>query len=248
MDFFSIVWQVYLYQPLVNALVYLYNTIAHQNLGWAVIYLTALLRVALLPLSILSERNKILYERMEAEIAAVERQHRADPVYLKEYIRRLTKKYHMRPWAKTVVLGIQLLVLVLLYQVFITGIQGSQLAKILYSGVEYPGRLNTEFLSIQYGTASAEVILFDVGQHSAIWAGLVFAVLFVEILIRLKNASDKVQTADLVYLIVFPTISFLVLWYLPMVKSLFILTSLAFSYLLILFRVLFFRAKKDGAH
>lgn len=248
MDFFSLIWQVYLYQPLVNALVYLYNTIAHQNLGWAVIYLTALLRVVLLPLSIMSERNKILYERMELEIAEVERHHRADPVYLKEHIRRLTKKYHMRPWAKTVVLGIQLLVLVLLYQVFITGIQGAQLAKILYTGVEYPGRLNTEFMSVQYGASPKETIVFDVGERSAVWAGLVFVVLFIEILIRLKNSSGKTQSVDLVYLVAFPAISFAVLWYLPMVKSLFILTSLAFSYLLIIFRLLFFRTKKDGAH
>lgn len=245
MDALVAFWQLFLYQPLVNALVYFYNTIAEQNLGWAVICLTVALRLVLLPFSIVSERNAMAYEDMEEKIKEGEKRHRGDPVYLKEYVRGLARKYKIRPWAKTIVLGIQLLVLVLLYQVFLTGIQGTQLARILYSGVEYPGKLNTIFFEVAYGPAPTQMLSFDVGQQNILWAALVGVVLIIEILIT--SHGRKMTPQEKTYFIIFPVASVLILWYLPMVKSLFILTSLFFSYILTLLRKLFFKKKAAGA-
>lgn len=249
---FSEIWQLYLYQPLVNLLVYLYTNVAAENLGWAIVALTVCLRVVLLPLTILSERNKIVMEEMEQEVALAERHYRADPVYLKDHVRSLMKKYHVRPWAKTSALAIQLLVLVLLYQVFLTGVSGAQLAKILYPSVEYPGKLNTLFFSVQYGSTPADALAFDVGEQSIIWAALVALVLIINIAFKLSKAKKegtKLTGSDLTYFIAFPLASFLILWYLPMVKALFIFTSLMLSYLIAIITHLFW-AKKDahGAH
>ncbi len=255
-------WQVYLYQPLVNLLIYLYNTIANQNLGWAVIYLTLALRIVLLPFSILSERNKVIYKKMEEQISEAERVHRADPVYIKEYVRGLMKKYKIRPWAKTGELAIQLLVLILLYQVFITGIQGLQLSKILYPSVDYPGRINTIFLTVPYNSSlvrghcdtgfvacpdvfTHQELIFDVAERSIIWAVLIAVILFTDILVSLKKTKRILAGTDLTYLLLFPLVSGLILWWLPMVKSLFILTSIAFSYVLSLLRVMFWGKTKD---
>lgn len=246
MDLFSHVWQIYLYQPLVNMLVYLYNTVAGQNLGWAVVSLTICLRLLLLPLSVMSERNEIVAEEMDDEVKEIERRYRADPVQLKENVRALMKKHHIRPWAKTIALGIQLLVLVLLYQVFLAGITGSQLIKILYSFVDYPGRLNTIFFTMPVGS---ETVVFNIGERSLFWAGLVGVVLIVDIIVKLKHSTRKLDGSDLAYLILFPVFSFLILWYLPMVKALFIITSMSFSYLLTLVRKLFWgKADAHGAH
>lgn len=237
------IWQIYLYQPLVNLLIYLYNTVAAQNLGWAVVSLTVLLRIALLPLSIVSERNKLIYKKMEEHIAEAERVHRADPVYLKEQIRLLAKKFHLHPWAKTISLGIQLVVLVLLYQVFITGTQELQLSKILYPSVDYPGPINSVFMTIDYADSYSDRIIFDVGERSALWAGLVALVLFFDIFIPLKRSHRSATSADLAYTLLFPIASFLILWYLPMVKALFILTSILFSYVLSLMRIILWKEK-----
>ncbi|MDQ5931745.1 MAG: YidC/Oxa1 family rane protein insertase [Patescibacteria group bacterium] len=246
MDLFSHVWQIYLYQPLVNMLVYLYNTVAGQNLGWAVVSLTICLRILLLPLSVMSERNEIIAEEMDDEVKEIERRYRADPVQLKENIRALMKKHHIRPWAKTIALAIQLLVLVLLYQVFLAGITGSQLIKILYASVDYPGRLNSVFFTMPVGS---ETVVFNIGERSLFWAGLVGVVLVVDIIIKLQRSTRKLDGSDLAYLILFPVFSFLVLWYLPMVKALFIITSMSFSYLLTLVRKLFWgKADAHGAH
>jgi len=247
MDLFSHVWQIYLYQPLVNLLVYLYNSVAGQNLGWAVVSLTICLRLVLLPLSIMSERNAIVAEDLDDEVKEIERRYRTDPVLLREHIRALMKKYHIRPWAKTVALAIQFLVLILLYQVFLTGITGSQLMKILYASVDYPGKLNTIFFDFQFGS---ETIVFNIGEQSIFWAALVGVVLILDIVVNLRSSERKTSSSDITYLILFPVASFLLLWYLPMVKALFIFTSMSFSYLLILVRKLFWGKadKKGGAH
>ena len=246
MDVFSQFWQLYLYQPLVNMLVYLYNTVAGQNLGWAVIALTVSLRLILLPLSILSERNELVMEEMDTEIKEAERRYRTDPIMLKDHVRALMRKHKVRPWAKTSALGIQLLVLVLLYQVFLTGITGQQLIKILYSFVEYPGKLNTLFVTAQFGSYTMP---FYIGERSIFWAGLVGFILIIDIAVKFQIGKRKVTGSDLAYFILFPLASFAILWYLPMVKALFILTSIIFSYALTLIRKLFWgKADAHGAH
>lgn len=245
MEWLQAAWQLYLYQPLVNLLVCLYNGLAGENLGWAVVILTVLLRLVLLPFSILSERNQVVYDRLQAQIKTAAKTYRADPAYLKDTIRRLARKYKMRPWAKTVVLGAQLLVLVLLYQVFITGIRGNQLAKILYSSVDFPGKLNTVFFTWHYGVPTAQTYVADLGAQSILWPGIVAVVLIAEIIIKWLAAQRRMTSGERWYLVLFPTFIFVLLYVLPMVKSLFVLTSLVFSYILMIGRVLMTRGENN---
>ena len=114
----SSLWFTFLYQPLFNGLIWLYSNVAEQNLGWAVVWLTVFLRVLLLPLTIVSEMNKSKEEKAELESAKVAEAFKNDSVARKEEIRKVIKKYHISPWAKVASLGAQLLVLILLYQVF----------------------------------------------------------------------------------------------------------------------------------
>jgi len=52
------IWHDFLYQPVFNFLIWVYNNWTDQNLGWAVVYMTIILRLILLPFSIISEKNK----------------------------------------------------------------------------------------------------------------------------------------------------------------------------------------------
>lgn len=226
------IWNNFLYIPLFNSLIWLYNNWGKENLGYAVIILTVALRVVLLPLSVVSERNKFRYRLLDQELAETQKAYKDDRVLLKEQVRGLLKKYKVKPWAKTLVLGIQALVLVLLYQVFIHGITYSKL-NVLYPFVIRPEVINTKF----YG--------FELGLRDARWAGLVGLVLFLEIYLDQRRRKAKVSRNEQIYAIFFPVMSFLILYALPMVKSVFILTSLAFSYTLSMFRWAFYPAKKE---
>lgn len=214
---FTTIWYAFLYQPLFNALIWVYTNIASENLGWAVVWLTIFLRILLLPLTVISEHTALRRERAIEEAKKAMLAFKNDRVAQKEAARNVMKKYHISPWAKVLTLGIQFLVLLLLYQVFIQGISGEKVIKTLYPSMDFPGRINTSFFG------------FEIGQnHEIFWAGLAAGYLLVSTLISDRNKRDW-EKSDLYFLIFFPLFTFIILWYLPMVKALFILTTMVFS-------------------
>jgi len=226
-------WHDVLYQPLFNGLIWIYNNWADQNLGWAIIYLTLLLRLVLLPFTLVTERDNILNSELVSELKRLDKEYGKDEVLKKEEIRRILKKRRISPWAKIVSLGFQALVLLLLYQVFVRGITGEKILKILYSFVEFPGVINTMF----YG--------FDLSaRHGIILPGLVAVWLALEIYFNYDQEKITLQKSDLAYFIIFPFGVFLALWWLPDVKALFVLTSMTFSVIIGQFSKLLFRSPK----
>ena len=148
---FAYIWNTFLYQPLFNVLIYFYNTVAHQNLGWAVVWLTISLRVVMLPLTIISEMNAGRHKKAEEEAVKVAASFKGDAVAQKEAFRKVMRTHRISPWAKATTLFIQALVLVLLYQVFIRGINGDKVFKILYTFIDFPGKINTVFYGFEIG-------------------------------------------------------------------------------------------------
>ncbi|MEY4744362.1 MAG: hypothetical protein RL272_307 [Candidatus Parcubacteria bacterium] len=227
-------WHDFLYTPLLNVLFFLYSGPAFGNLGVAVIELTVALRIALLPFSIVDERNRFRYEKLDRKIETIERDFKTDHVMRAERIRELLKQHKVSYWSKVVVLGVQLLTLVLLYQVFIGGIRFTH-NEVLYTWVQVPGMVNTLFLG------------FDISQKSFLWAAVVAIILFLQIYTVQKQREHLIRRSDVMYLFLFPIFSLVVLLLLPMVKSLFVLTSMLFSMFIFGARKAFFRVPKSAA-
>lgn len=228
-------WYTFLYQPVFNFLIELYNTTAGENLGWAIVLLTLILRFVLLPFTLVTEKVRAQNSELEEAVKKIEKDFSNDSVQKKEQIRQILKKRKIRPWAKTIVLAIQLLVLILLYQVFVQGVNGTQIIHTLYPTVDFPGKINTDFFGFELGE-----------RHTFVWPFLVAIFLFGEIYFELRH--KKVRQADMFYLILFPIASFLILWWLPMVKSLFILTSIVFSIIIHQISRIFMRPKQPEHH
>jgi len=227
------IWTEFLYEPLFNGLIWIYNNWANQNLGWSVVYLTVILRVALLPFTLVTEKARSSNVELEKELERLNKELSNDPILRKEEVRRVLRKRKVKPWAKAVVLGIQLLVLILLYQVFLRGITGEKIIQILYPTIEFPGKINTMF----YG--------FDLGaSHDWFWSGLVAVFLMLEIYIGYHKQKGGLTKSDLSYFILFPVAIFFALYVLPMVKALFILTSFVFSAIVHQFSMLLFSVGK----
>lgn len=226
-------WEIYLYQPLFNGLIWLYNNVADQNLGWAIVYLTLIIRFALLPFTILTERNQLRNDELNAEIKKLNQEMANDPVAKKQAIRALLKKKKIYPWTKAVTLGIQGLVILLLYEVFTQGTSGERIIKTLYPFIEFPGKINTMFFG------------FDINAtHTFFWPGLIALWLAAEIYIELKK-DGMITKAELWYFIFFPLFTFALLWWLPLVKSIFVLTSMVFSVIVHQITLLFVKKKSE---
>ena len=217
MEILTLIWEQYLYIPLFNFLVWLYLNYSLFNLGIAVIILTIILRIALLPFTILSERGKIVSQKLRKEMNEIEKDFSNDPIKKKATIRQLLKKKKIRPWAKTVVLGVQALVLILLYRVFVGGINTEEKLHLLYRGVSRPDFINTKFLT------------FDIAQPNLLLSPIFSLYIFSQILIRYWERRRALTKREQIYSLLFPASVFAILALLPSVKSVFILTSLLFS-------------------
>ncbi|OGY46453.1 MAG: hypothetical protein A2744_03320 [Candidatus Buchananbacteria bacterium RIFCSPHIGHO2_01_FULL_44_11] len=236
MEILNLVWDQYLYIPLFNLLIWLYLNFSFFNLGIAVIILTIILRIVLLPLSYMTERAKIVRQQLDDKVDEIAIDFANDPVKKKLAIRRYLKTKRIHPWAKTLSLVIQGLVLVLLYQVFVGGINSQAKLHLLYASMARPDFINTNFL------------WFDISKTNLLAASIVAAYIFGEILIeQFEKKNKEKQNAtrrELFYILFFPAGVFLTLALLPAVKSIFILTSLMFSTIISLITFSIVRAKK----
>lgn len=213
------IWHNGLYQPLLNALFFIYENFAGENMGIAVIELTLAVRIILLPLSLISEHKTGILESLSRKLEGVIHDFKSDPIHQREEIRKILKSHHVNPWAKVVTLGVQVLVLILLYQVFMGGL-GTQKLDDLYSFVRRPDFVNTTFLG------------FNVAARNLYWALAVGVLLFIEIAVEQHARRNILKQRDLFYRYAFPIVSVIILSRLPMTKSLFILTSMGFSVIL----------------
>ncbi len=209
-------WRNFLVYPLLDLLILFYNTIAFGNMGVAVIEMTLALRLILMPINIKAEKEAAKYERLETEVTEIQVRFKNDTVEANEHIRALLKARKINPWAKTAILLVQFLVFVLLYQVFLSGINShlDHLAPWL-GNVQQP--VNTKFLGV------------DIGDRNFFWALGVGALLFFEITLQQRKVAHLTRKPDMVYRYAFPLFTIVVLSLLPMVKSLFVLTSMLFS-------------------
>lgn len=224
------VWHDFLYTPLLNVLFFLYDGPAMGNFGLAIIELTVLLRIVLLPFTVVDERSRFRYEKVNLKVEEIDRNYKADHVMRKEKIRELLKEQKVSYWSKIVVLGVQVLVIVLLYQVFIGGIKFTP-NEALYSWVTIPTTVNTDFFG------------FDLSNKYLAWPAAVAVYLFVQMYITQKQRAHLVTKSDVMFLIFFPIFTFIALMLLPMMKSLFVLTSLVFSSAVFLIRKLVFKTE-----
>jgi len=230
----STFWHDYLFTPLLNLLIYLYNGVAFENLGLAVVYMTVLLRIVLIPFSIITERNGFKYEKIQGDVSAIQKEFKDDPVEKKEHIRALMRVNKIFPWASVILMTIQFLMLVLLYQVFVGGMGGKLSA--LYPAVPRPDVINTMFLGI------------DIAEENYFIAGFVALVLYWQIWRQQRGRRETLERNDEVFKYVFPIAVFFILVSLPSVKEIFILTAMGFGYIIHLCRPFFTRRLQTVKH
>lgn len=131
-----------LYQPLFNALVYLYNTVAYQDLGIAIIILTVLIRVALWPLSKSGIEAQKSMQSIQPKLEKLKKEFKDDKQKQTEAIMALYKEEKVNPFGSCLPLLLQLPIFLALYWVLADGVVSNGIENVLYSFVSYPGDLN----------------------------------------------------------------------------------------------------------
>lgn len=216
------IWHVLLVQPLVNILIGLYNTIGFENLGLAIVWLTVLMRIVLLPLSLKDDRRRAQEQSLKAELAQLRRMFANNPTVLREEQRKLMRTRRFRRWPRVLVLFVQAVIFVVLYQVFVHGININKIVDELYRFVHIPVQVNTYFLGI------------NIAKPSYILTSLCALLLMGNIWFDHALDNRKWTRSDMAFFFGFPALTFIILIMLPAVKSLFVLSSMVFSDILML--------------
>ena len=74
----SNLFNAYLYNPLLNSLIFLYENIPGHDLGIAIIVLTVIIRIVLLPLFYKGAKDQAILQRLAPKIKEIQKDHKDD--------------------------------------------------------------------------------------------------------------------------------------------------------------------------
>jgi YidC/Oxa1 family membrane protein insertase len=116
--------KIVLYKPLYNLLVFLAWLVPGHSVGWAIIIVTLMVRLALLPSSLKATRSQKRMRDLAPEIAKIKEQYKGDRQGEAAATMALYKKHGVSPWSSCLPLLIQLPILIILYRVLMSGLVG----------------------------------------------------------------------------------------------------------------------------
>lgn len=140
-------YNLILYQPLLNALILLYQYLPGKDFGIAIILLTICIRILLYPLIVKSLRSQKILAELQPKILEIQTKYKEDKEKQVKEIIGLYQKEKINPLAGFFSFLIQLPILVALYRVFWKGLRLEEMAN-LYSFVPRPEIIDPTFLGI----------------------------------------------------------------------------------------------------
>ncbi len=213
----------YIYQPFFNILVGIYWLLGRispglEDMGIAVIIFSIVIRVILFPLTIASERSAEERRKIAEKVEELKRSLSHDPVKQKEEIKRVMRANARMVFSTTVDLTIQLIIILMLYRIFTTGFEGSDFY-LLYPWMPTVSHINLMFLG-KYDLSHTNATL------NLIQSGMIF---IVEFLVALRSPVPVPRRDVILMQAILPLGSYVIFMFLPAGKKVFIITSLAFS-------------------
>jgi len=204
-----------IYEPLLNALIWLYDTVALHELGLAIILLTILVRLIIYPLFHQGIKYQRIIQELRPELDKIKTKHKSNREAQTKATLELFKKYKLNPLAPFLSLIVQLPLFLGLYVIFLNGF-GETIEPWLYSFTPRPGELNQTFFG-----------LINLKETSLIIA--VLAALAQYFQARLTFTSSSTPAMRVVMLYFLPGLILVALFKFPAALGLYWLTTTIFS-------------------
>ncbi len=223
-----------LYQPLLNVLILLYWYLPGRDLGLAVIVLTLLIKLILHPSSKKSLRSQRALAGLQPKIKEIQNKFKDDKERQTKEMFELYQREKISPASGCLPLLLQLPVLIALYQVFIKGFSPGILEQYLYGFVPHVGMVNENLFGF-----------INLAGRKFSWGLIILAVLAgvlqfwqtkmsmesnnnkqQESLMGTKNFSGMIQKQMLYF---FPLLTILIVWQFGAVIGLYWVTSTLFT-------------------
>lgn len=147
----STIWHALFFNPVYNGLVYFIDTVPGGDVGVAIICITLLVKLLLLPLSYKAARTQIVMRELDPKLKEVKEKFKDDREAQARAMMELYKEAGLNPFASVFLLLIQIPVIIAVYFSVSRG-GGVPLPEIntalLYSFVPNPETVNMIFLGI----------------------------------------------------------------------------------------------------
>lgn len=137
----SSIFQVVFYEPILNLLVFLYNIIPGHDIGLAIIVMTIIIKIILLPLSKQSIKSQKALQSLQPKIEELKKKYANQREELGRAMMALYKQEKVNPFSSCLPLLIQLPFLWAVFVVFRDGLSNHALNNI-YSFISQPGVIN----------------------------------------------------------------------------------------------------------
>ncbi len=145
------IWELLLKKPIANLLFFLYQA-SGQNLGFAILLITLIIGLAMIPLMLPSLKSAQKMQKLKPELDKLNQKHKGDKQALALAQMELYKKNNINPASGFLPMIVRLLVVIALYQVLNLVVKGAgsvqEINNLLYSFIKLPENtlLNTKFL------------------------------------------------------------------------------------------------------
>ena len=145
MHYLSLIYNEAFFRPIFNLLVYIIGHMPGGDLGLAIIILTVVIKLILLPLSKSSIKSQKSLQDLQPKVDEIKAKYKDKKEEMGRAMLDLYKEHKVNPFSSCLPLLVQFPFLIAIFQVFRAGITDSAMG-MLYSFVEKPEHINNIFL------------------------------------------------------------------------------------------------------
>ncbi len=220
-----------IYQPFLNILVFFYwlldiVTAGHPDMGVAVICLTIVIRILLLPISLMEDSSEKERRGLVEKNLELQRVFAHDPIMLRAETKKLFHRNRGVVIGEMLSLLIQIAIALMLWRMFATGLTGGDIHLI------YPfmPKISLPFNLLFLGK-------FDLTHPNLVLNFVQSIMIFLVETLAILTSPYPPMKGEVVRLqLVLPVLSFIIFMNLPAGKKLFVITTLVISFILLVYK------------
>ncbi len=111
-------FQTFIYNPILQTLLFIYTHISFHDLGIAVILLTLLIRIVLFPLFWKTAKDQAAMQKIQPEVERIQKEMKKEPEAQAKAMLALYKEHRVNPFSSILVMVLQLPVFFALFKLF----------------------------------------------------------------------------------------------------------------------------------
>ena len=205
-------FSTYIYEPILAALVFIYNNLAFGDLGIAIILLTVVIRFILLPVFYKSAKDQTLLQKLQPHIKKIQLDHKDDKEKQAKALLELYRTNRLNPFSGIALLIIQLPVFFAMFKIFSQGVSLPVFDNTLFFGF-----INLAERSIGIALIAAILQYFQAKLTLPKGGG------------KKEQGMSQLASLGKTMTVVGPVITFVILFNLPSALGIYWVTSTVFS-------------------